>query len=106
MAGVSRRQMLTVGGAGAATALAAGAFGAWARDAVAGENPASDAAGAIPFTGAHQAGITTPAQDRLHFVSFDVTTDRRADLVDLLREWSAAARRMAAGKDAGPGGGV
>ena len=35
---------------------------------------------AVPFTGAHQAGIVTPAQDRLHFVAFDVTTDepRRA----------------------------
>ena len=33
-----------------------------------------------PFHGAHQAGIVTPAQDRLHFAAFDVTTDvaRRA----------------------------
>ena len=33
-----------------------------------------------PFHGEHQAGIVTPAQDRLHFAAFDVTTDlaRRA----------------------------
>ena len=30
-----------------------------------------------PFLGAHQAGIVTPAQDRLHFVAFDVITDDR-----------------------------
>ena len=34
-----------------------------------------------PFYGEHQAGIVTPAQDRLHFAAFDVITDvpRRAD---------------------------
>ena len=29
-----------------------------------------------PFYGEHQAGIVTPAQDRLHFAAFDVTTRR------------------------------
>ena len=28
-----------------------------------------------PSRARHQAGITTPAQDRLHFAAFDVTTD-------------------------------
>jgi len=35
--------------------------------------------------GAHQAGIITPAQDRLHFVAFDVITDQRAELIALLK---------------------
>ncbi|HEY7207160.1 MAG TPA: twin-arginine translocation signal domain-containing protein, partial [Gaiellaceae bacterium] len=30
-------------------------------------------AGTVPFHGEHQAGIATPAQDRLHFAAFDVT---------------------------------
>ncbi|HEU5109272.1 MAG TPA: iron uptake transporter deferrochelatase/peroxidase subunit, partial [Micromonosporaceae bacterium] len=58
-------------------------------------------AGAVPFYGEHQAGIVTAAQDRLHFVAFDVITNRRERLVDMLREWTAAAARMTAGRDAG-----
>ena len=42
-----------------------------------------------PFHGRHQAGIATPAQDRLHFAAFDVEEGLRADdLRGLLREWS------------------
>ena len=41
-----------------------------------------------PFRGAHQAGIVTPAQDRLHFAAFDVTTDSRDELVALLQAWT------------------
>ncbi|MGC9666817.1 iron uptake transporter deferrochelatase/peroxidase subunit [Planosporangium sp. 12N6] len=102
----SRRRMLAVGGAGVAGAVAGGAAGAWARDVVAGERHPAESAGAVPFLGEHQAGITTPAQDRLHFVAFDVITDKRADLVDLLREWTRAGARMTAGQDAGPVGAV
>src|SRR5215211_2967444 len=101
MSGFSRRRMLAVGGAGVAGAVTAGAAGAWARGAV-DDHGGLDAGGAVPFFGAHQSGITTPAQDRLHFVAFDVITDKRAEVVDLLREWSRAAARMTAGRDAGP----
>ncbi|GAA1816868.1 deferrochelatase/peroxidase EfeB [Planosporangium flavigriseum] len=104
--GVSRRRMLAVGGAGVAGAVAAGAAGVWAHDLIAETPHAADAGGAVPFLGEHQAGITTPAQDRLHFVAFDVITDNRAELVDLLREWTRAAARMTAGRDAGPVGAV
>ena len=41
-----------------------------------------------PSTATHQAGIVTPAQDRLHFAAFDVTTDVRDELVELLRHWT------------------
>src|SRR3954453_8826625 len=99
----SRRQMLTIGGAGVATALAAGAAGAWGRDVVASGQPAG---AGLPFYGEHQAGIVTPAQDRLHFVAFDVITDDRAKLVAMLQDWSIAAARMTAGLDAGALGAV
>jgi len=56
-----------------------------------------------PFRGAHQAGITTPAQDRLHFAAFDVLTDSRDELVDLLQRWTLAAEHMTAGEPAGAG---
>jgi deferrochelatase/peroxidase EfeB len=38
----------------------------------------------------------------LHFVAFDVVTDSREELTGMLRAWTAAARRMTAGQDAGP----
>jgi deferrochelatase/peroxidase EfeB len=59
-----------------------------------------------PFRGEHQAGIVTPAQDRLHFAAFDVTTSSRAQLVALLKAWTEAADRMTRGLDAGEVGAV
>jgi deferrochelatase/peroxidase EfeB len=56
------------------------------------------------FRGEHQAGITTPAQDRLHFAAFDVVTDSREELVALLEAWTAAAERLVQGLPAGPVG--
>ena len=53
------------------------------------------------FRGAHQAGIVTPVQDRLHFAAFDVTTEDRDALVALLQRWTEAAERMTRGDPAG-----
>ncbi len=102
---LSRRRALALAGAGAAIAGTAGIAGARTAG---GGAPAAAGGGdtPVPFHGTHQAGIVTPAQDRLHFVAFDVTTDDRAELVALLRDWTAAAARMAAGRDAGPVGAV
>ncbi len=105
---LSRRRLLGVFGAGTAGVLAAGTAGgvigrATADDGIA---TAASATDGVPFHGEHQAGIVTPAQDRLHFVALDVTTDSREDLVTLLQDWTAAARRMTAGQDAGPVGAV
>jgi deferrochelatase/peroxidase EfeB len=99
--GLSRRRAITLAGVGVAgvAGVAAGAT-ALVRD---GDQAAASerAAGAVPFHGEHQAGIVTPAQDRLHFVAFDVITKDRARLVELLQQWTEAAARMTAGKDAG-----
>jgi deferrochelatase/peroxidase EfeB len=105
--GLSRRRFFGLAGVGTAGVLAAGTAGGVIGRATA-EEPSSAAAatGAVPFTGAHQAGIVTPAQDRLHFVAFDVITDDRAELVEVLRAWTAAARRMTAGQGAGEVGAV
>ncbi len=65
---------------------------------------ASTAEGIVPFHGAHQAGIVTPAQDRLHFVALDLTTDDRDRVISLLQKWTAAAERMTAGAETAPGG--
>ncbi len=98
-----RRNVLAAGGV---SAVGAAAFGATVATAPAEFTAATVEDTSIPFYGPHQAGIVTPAQDRLHFVAFDVLTDRKAELVDLLRRWTAAAARMTAGLDAGPLGAV
>ena len=64
-------------------------------------SPSRRGAAAYAFRGAHQAGITTPAQDRLHFAAFDVTTSSRAQLIALLKAWTLAADRMTRGLPAG-----
>ncbi|MEU5716688.1 iron uptake transporter deferrochelatase/peroxidase subunit [Streptomyces sp. NPDC020403] len=98
----SRRALLGWGGAGLALgAVAAG--GAVAAVRSDGAEPAADSGAAVPFHGAHQAGIATAVQDRLHFASFGVTTTDRAELVALLKEWTRAAERMTAGHTVGDG---
>src|SRR5262249_45072731 len=100
-----RRKMLGLAGAGAVGAAAAGVIGSQMFDA---STPAqaADAGAPVPFYGEHQAGIITPAQDRLHFVAFDVITDKKEALVELLQKWTMAAARMTAGRDAGTIGAV
>ncbi|MEI4271710.1 iron uptake transporter deferrochelatase/peroxidase subunit [Klenkia sp. LSe6-5] len=107
---LSRRDFFGAAGVGAAGVVALGAGGVAAGRAASavegGAAAGSTTGGAVPFEGTHQAGITTPAQDRLHFVAFDVTTDDRATLVRMLQAWTEAARRMTRGEDAGPVGAV
>ncbi|MGW5647004.1 iron uptake transporter deferrochelatase/peroxidase subunit [Saccharopolyspora sp. NPDC003752] len=99
MTGVSRRRLFGLAGAGVAVAGA----GAGAGYVV---GSPGDEAATVPFHGPHQAGIVTPAQDRMHFVAFDVTTTDRAELVALLRDWTRAAERMTAGQEAVADGAV
>ena len=55
-----------------------------------------------PFWGAHQSGITTPAQRHSYTAAFDLTAARREDLVGMLRQWTAAAARLCGGEPAQP----
>jgi deferrochelatase/peroxidase EfeB len=55
----------------------------------------------VPFYGPHQAGIVTPAQDRMHVAAFDVVTSQRAEVRDLLRDWTDAAALLCAGQPVG-----
>jgi deferrochelatase/peroxidase EfeB len=101
--GVPRRRLLQVGGAGLAAAAVAAGGAALARHRDGESDTAAPVAleSAVPFYGEHQAGITTPAQDRLHFAAFDVTTDKRDELIALLKEWTLAAAQMTQGHEAG-----
>ncbi|NML49438.1 deferrochelatase/peroxidase EfeB [Streptomyces sp. R302] len=98
----ARRTVLAAGGGLALGAAVAGGAVALTRDGDA-TTPVASSGAAVPFHGAHQAGIATPVQDRLHFAAFDVTTDDREKLVKLLKEWTRAAERMTAGREVGEG---
>ena len=95
--GLSRRQFL----GGAAAVTTASLVAAEGTAAAATRSAASPRSVVVPFEGAHQAGIITPAQSRLLFASFDVLTDDREQLVELLQSWTRAARTMAAGRPVG-----
>ncbi|MER5950702.1 iron uptake transporter deferrochelatase/peroxidase subunit [Streptomyces sp. NPDC001904] len=102
----SRRSLLTVGGAGLAlgAAAAGGAVALTRSDDGGGDmTPAAESGGAVPFHGAHQAGIATAVQDRLHFAAFDVKTDDREEFVQLLKDWTKAAALMTEGRPVGDG---
>jgi deferrochelatase/peroxidase EfeB len=104
--GSTRRAVLATG---AGTALATAAAGvAYAARPVGSTATTSGTPSdqVVPFRGAHQAGITTAAQDRLHFVALDVITDNPGQLRDLLTRWTRAAERMTYGAEAAPGGTV
>ncbi|WDO08688.1 iron uptake transporter deferrochelatase/peroxidase subunit [Streptomyces murinus] len=99
----SRRALIGWGGAGIALGAVAAGGAVALTDAGPGTADAAGAGGAVEFHGAHQAGIATPVQDRLHFAAFDVKTDDREEFVQLLKDWTAAARRMTAGRPVGEG---
>jgi deferrochelatase/peroxidase EfeB len=104
--GLSRRGLLGLAGAGVA-GLGLGFAGDRAVTAALASAAETAATAVYPFYGKHQAGILTPAQDRLHFAAFDVTDGTsRADLVELLQDWSVAAAAMTAGLDIGDYGAV
>jgi deferrochelatase/peroxidase EfeB len=96
----SRRRLLAAGaGVFGAGALAGGTAGFFTRQGAASAAATADSGQTVPFYGAHQAGIATPAQDRLAFGSLNLVEGAsRADVRDLLREWTLAAARMTSGK--------
>lgn len=51
-----------------------------------------------PLRGIHQPGITTVQQQQMHTAAYDVITDSREELIDLLTRWTLAAERLMAGE--------
>ena len=101
----TRRQLLAGSGLATAAALAAAAAAPTAPAAAA-AGGSGGAGGALPFHGAHQAGITTPEQARMAFATYDVSAVDRAGLAGLLDTWTAAAERLTQGESVqGPAGG-
>ncbi|SFS01316.1 deferrochelatase/peroxidase EfeB [Microbacterium sp. cf046] len=106
-AGVSRRGLLGLVGAGAAGVAIGASAGMAGGLGVARATERASAASEYDFFGLHQAGITTPVQDHMHFAAFDMMarTDRE-DLISLLQDWSYAASRMTRGLEVSATGAV
>lgn len=107
-AGLSRRGLLGLALGGGVAGLAVGVGAGLAGGVALGRARAQDdAGGAYDFFGEHQAGITTPVQEQMHFASFDMMprTDRD-DLITLLQDWSYAASRITQGLDVSASGAV
>jgi deferrochelatase/peroxidase EfeB len=95
MTPITRRRLLASAGIGAA-GVGLGAGGYLLGESTAEAN--AEGTGSVPFYGEHQAGIDTPAQDRLHFAAFDLVDEDPVALRELMREWSQAAAEMSAGE--------
>ncbi len=54
------------------------------------------------FYGEHQAGIVTPQQSHVYVASLDLITEKRDDVIALLKAWTAASARMSKGDTAQP----
>jgi deferrochelatase/peroxidase EfeB len=94
-AGLARRGFLRGAAMGAAGAAVLGGAGAAAAAAVdAGPGPSGRQ---IPFAGAHQAGVLTPAQAQASFVSFNVIAPDRAALAELFQTLTDRIRFLTAG---------
>jgi deferrochelatase/peroxidase EfeB len=91
---VSRRGLL----GWTAAALGAGLAGCSPSKSSTAATPAAQGSSTVGFFGDHQAGIATPAQDRLHFVAFDLLGTDRGQVRQMLQDWSAAAARMTDGR--------
>ncbi len=93
---ITRRSLLRSAGVGAAgIGLGAGGYLVGQESAAASSGAGT---GSVPFYGEHQAGIDTPAQDRLFFASFDLLTENPVELRELMREWTRAAAEMTTGE--------
>jgi deferrochelatase/peroxidase EfeB len=92
-----RRLLVSAGGAAGAIALGGAGF-ALGRE----TDEGNDGSNTVAFYGEHQAGIATPAQDRLVFGALDLTLGSAAELQELLRAWTNTAADMTEGQSVGP----
>jgi deferrochelatase/peroxidase EfeB len=103
-AGATRRGFLTrAAGLAAAAGAALGTDGGTSALAKADDqsSPAPDPQ-IEPFWGKNQGGIVTPSQGYTYFLALDLTTEKRDDVVNLLKAWTGAAARLASGKPIDP----
>ena len=98
---LTRRGFFKAAGGLSLFAAGAAAGGRIALQGVA--DTAPEHATAIPFYGNHQAGIITPQQTNTYFAAFDLVTEKRDDIIALLKAWTQTAAKMTQGTDAALG---
>jgi deferrochelatase/peroxidase EfeB len=98
---LTRRGLLGAAAGGVGAVLAGGAGYGIAEAGFSSGSAKQPPGDVIAFYGTHQAGIATPAQDRLAFAAFDVATSSVEDLKGMLGSWAAAASRMTSGLPVG-----
>ena len=98
-AGISRRELLFAAAAGS---LGVGSVYSSAAAAAGSTEEAIDLTHTYPFYGhAEQAGIRTPPQRYVFYMTFDLTSSRRTDLQVLLARWSGAIAQLMNGQPIG-----
>lgn len=98
---ISRRDILkTAGVGGVGIILGASGLGGL-LSLKEGKAATTDKKDIIPFYGSHQGGITTKTQNHVYFVSLDVTTAKKEELVKLFKDWTTAAALLSKGKPVG-----
>ena len=98
---MTRRGLLAGSGLAAAAALVGGVDTAGGAAGAAAATPNAEgtsASVAVPFHGAHQAGIQTRQQEYLTFAAYDLVDPDLAAFASLLRTWTSAAERLVAGQ--------
>ena len=107
-AGVSRRDLIGLAIGASATSLVVGVGAGLAGGAAYGQEQTRRAMDAVaPASGIHQAGITTPVQEHLHFAAYDMMArTTREDVASLLADWTYAATRMMQGLEVSATGAV
>jgi deferrochelatase/peroxidase EfeB len=96
----SRRDILkTAGVGGVGVLIGASGLGGLLSLSEGKAEGANNTKGIIPFYGKNQKGIATKAQNHVYFVSLDVTTTKKEDLVQLFKDWTKAAALMTEGKE-------
>ena len=98
-----RRRFLKAGvAAGAALGASSVAHAATVTSLKQSKQPVDPMLVVEPFFGEHQGGIVTPQQSHTYVASLDLTTDKREDVIGLLKTWTDAAARMSRGDTAKP----
>ena len=96
----SRRRFLASAATAAAVAATAPVTAAAHGRAATSSSSSESGGDSEPFFGLHQAGVATMPQANVYFAAFDLTTEKREDVVALLRAWTAASARLTQGLSA------
>jgi deferrochelatase/peroxidase EfeB len=95
---LSRRSLIKSAGSGVGLIAASAGLGAITSNIAHASPHNHPKIPAVPFWDEHQAGIVTQQQSHTYFASFDLITQNRDDVVQLLKDWTEASAKLTQGK--------